>query len=247
MNLGRVRRVSSGGGSSAPESRIEPTDDKRGLSADPSSPPSDAELLQRIQADDLDAFEILFERHRAVVFRTAYGLLGDRGAAEEVLMDTFGRAYRHRAILRLDVSPVPWLNRVALNLCYSRHARRRLPTQGIDVGEAVHLRDGGVQPEAWAEHAEMRRSVRRGISALPERQRSVVILYYLHGLSLQETATALGVRLGTVKSRLHYAVRALRSHLQLEGHPDAPQLEAAGTARVVGGPTIARTPRNAGS
>lgn len=134
-------------------------------------------------------------------------------------MDTFGRAYRHRGILRLDVSPVPWLNRVALNLCYSRHARRRLPTQALDVGEAVNLRDGGMQPEAWAENAEIRRSVRRGINALPEKQRSVVVLYYLHGLSLQETSAALGVRLGTVKSRLHYAVHALRAHLEIEDRP----------------------------
>ena len=216
----------------APEPRSDQTDDERGLQADPSSPPSDAELLRRIQAEDLDAFEIFFERHRSIIFRTAYGLLGDRGAAEEVVMDTFGRAYRHRAALRLDISPVPWLNRVALNLCYSRHARRRLPTQGIDVGEAVNLRDGSVQPEAWAEHAEMRRSVRRGISALPEKQRSVVVLYYLHGLSLQETATTLGVRLGTVKSRLHYAVDALRAHLAIEDaparHAAAPELPTPG-------------------
>ncbi len=134
-------------------------------------------------------------------------------------MDTFARAHRHRAALRLDLSPVPWLNRVALNLCYSRHARRKLPTQGIDVGEAVNLRDGGVQPEDWAEHAELRQSVRRGIRALSEKQRNVVVLYYLHGLSLQETAAALGLRLGTVKSRLHYAVHALRSHLEAEERP----------------------------
>lgn len=204
-------------------------------------------MLQRIQADDLDAFEIFFERHRSVVFRTAYGLLGDPGAAEEVLMDTFGRAHRHRAILRLDVSPVPWLNRVAMNLCYSRHARRRLPTQGIDVGEAVHLRDGGVQPEAWAEHAEMRQSVRRGISALPEKQRSVVILYYLHGLSLQETATALGVRLGTVKSRLHYAVHSLRAHLQREDQPAIRAGEAAGELSAPATLNAVRTPPKAGS
>lgn len=239
MNLGSRAGVWSGGGANAPESRIDPTDDIRSLPADP-SPLTDAELLQRIQADDLDAFELFFERHRAVVFRTAFGLLGDRGAAEEVLMDTFGRAYRHRAILRLDVSPVPWLNRVAMNLCYSRHARRRLATQAIDAGEAVHLRDSGVQPEAWAEHAELRRSVRRGISALPEKQRSVVVLYYLQGLSLQETASALGVRLGTVKSRLHYAVHSLRSHLQSEERTDAAAADRERAAYAAGSPAAPR-------
>ena len=57
--------------------------------------------------------------------------------------------------------------------------------------------------------------VREGIAALPEKHQSVVVLYYLHRLSLQETAQVLGIQLGTVKSRLHYALRNLR--VQLEG------------------------------
>jgi RNA polymerase sigma-70 factor (ECF subfamily) len=56
--------------------------------------------------------------------------------------------------------------------------------------------------------------VRDGVAGLPEKHRSVVVLYYLYGLSLQETATLLNVRLGTVKSRLHYALRALRADLE---------------------------------
>ncbi len=191
-------------------------DDQRGLAAPPLSPPSDAELLRRIQADDLDAFELLFERYRRNVYRTSFGLLGDRCAAEEVLLDTFARAYRHRATLRLDASPLPWLNRVAMNLGYSRHARRRLPTQVIDDTVTASLRDGSMQPEARAEQAELQLAVRRGIAALPEKQRSVVVLYYLQEMSLQETATSLGVALGTVKSRLHYAIQALRLHLEAE-------------------------------
>src|SRR4051795_12244189 len=87
---------------------------------------TDQDLLRRMQADDLDAFEAFFRRHRSLIERTAASLTGDPSAAEEVLQDTFLRAYRHRHTLRLDVSPVPWLYRVALNLCYSRLGRRRL-------------------------------------------------------------------------------------------------------------------------
>ena len=61
---------------------------------------ADAALLRRVQADDLDAFEAFFERYRGLIHRTAYGLTGDVGAAEEILQDTFIRAYRHRASLR---------------------------------------------------------------------------------------------------------------------------------------------------
>ena len=181
-----------------------------------------------MQADDLDAFEAFFMRHRSVIFRTAYGLTGDRHAAEEVLQDTFARAYRHRASLRPDVSPVPWLHRVAMNLCYSRLDRRRIDARPIDEATATVAADRSVEPAERAEKAELQLIVRQGIAALPEKQRSVVVLYYLQGLSLQETAATLDIALGTVKSRLHYALRSLRD--QLEGdrrfEPDAPALHS---------------------
>jgi len=175
----------------------------------------DAELIRRIQRDDLDAFESFFERYRGLIHRTAYGLTGDIQAAEEILQDTFIRAYRHRRSLRTDMSPVPWLHRVALNLCYSRLGRRRLPVEPI--GEATHqVPDRGLEPSEHIEREETRRNIRVGIAALPPKHQSVVVLYYLHGMSLQETSDALGIALGTVKSRLHYALHALRDHLAAE-------------------------------
>jgi RNA polymerase sigma-70 factor, ECF subfamily len=168
-----------------------------------------------MKADDLDAFEAFFNRHRTLIYRTAYGLTGDPHVAEEVLQDTFARAYRHRAALRPDMSPVPWLHRVALNLCYSRLDRRRLKADSItDDAVAATVPDGAVEPAERAERQELRQIVREGIAALPPKHQSVVVLYYLHGLSLQETASFLDVRLGTVKSRLHYALRTLRGHLE---------------------------------
>jgi RNA polymerase sigma factor (sigma-70 family) len=175
---------------------------------------SDAELIRLMQSDDLDAFETFFLRHRTLIFRTAYGLTGDRHAAEEVLQDTFARAWKHRATLLPELSPVPWLHRVALNLCYSRLDRRRVRAEPIGESTVAHLRDGAVEPAERAERQELRQIVREGIAALSPKHQSVVVLYYLHGLSLQETASFLDVRLGTVKSRLHYALRSLRSHLE---------------------------------
>ena len=112
------------------------------------------------------------------------------------------------------MSPLPWLHRVALNLCYSRLSRRRPQSQPIEDSTAELLPDGRIEPAERAEQAELRQIVRDGVAGLPEKHRSVVVLYYLYGLSLQETAALLGVRLGTVKSRLHYALRALRVDLE---------------------------------
>ncbi len=197
---------------------------------------SDRELLVRIQSDDLGAFEAFFERYRSLIHRTAYGLTGDRQVAEEILQDTFLRAYRHRHSLRTDVSPVPWLHRVALNLCYSRLGRRRLATGPIE-DETHQVRDGALEPADHVEREELRRTIRFGIQALPAKHQSVIVLYYLHGMSLQETADALGIALGTVKSRLHYALQALQGHLAAERRGAA---EAPAAPRAVAlGPTFA--------
>jgi RNA polymerase sigma-70 factor, ECF subfamily len=170
--------------------------------------------LRRVQADDLDAFEEFFARYRASIYRTAYGLTGDRQAAEEILQDTFVRAYQWRHALHADLSPLPWLHRVSLNLCYSRLSRRRLTTAPIDNAAESSRADERPLPADQAEQAELRRIVRDGIAALPEKHRNVVVLYYLQRLSLKETAEVLGIQLGTVKSRLHYALRGLRTHLE---------------------------------
>lgn len=173
-------------------------------------------------------FEAFYERYRAFVFRTAFGLTGDRELAEEVLQDTFVQAHRHRANLLEDRSPLPWLNRVALNLCYSAHARRRVASHSIDDAVGEGLRDHAMEPPELAEQQELCRWVRDGLATLAPKHRNVIVLYYLDGLSLQETSAALGVRLGTVKSRLHYALQALRRQLAPEGMatvdgPVAPQ------------------------
>lgn len=177
----------------------------------------DADLIRRMaDDDDVDAFAALFERYRAPVYRIALAMTGDHGASEEVVMDTFGRAYAHRRRLRTDISPLPWLHRVAINLCYSRLGRRRLPSEPVTDLVAERLVDVTAGPAANAEWAELRGIVREGIAGLSEKHQAVVLLYYLEGKSLQETADELGLPLGTVKSRVHHALRDLRVRLSAD-------------------------------
>jgi len=183
----------------------------------PRHDPPDADLIRRMaDQDDVDAFATLFERYRVPVYRAALALTGDPCASEEVLMDTFGRAYTHRGRLRTDISPLPWLHKVALNLCYTRLGRRRLPSEPVTEIVAERLVDSGVRPEASAEWTELRQIIREGIAGLSPKHQSVVILYYLEGHSLQETADELGLPLGTVKSRVHHALRELRMRLSAD-------------------------------
>lgn len=177
----------------------------------------DGDLIRRMaDEDDTDALTALFERYRVPVYRVALALTNDHGASEEVLMDTFGRAFVHRRRLRTDVSPLPWLHKVALNLCYSRLGRRRLPSEPVTEVVAERLADATAGPAANAEWAELRVIIHDGIAGLSDKHRSVVLLYYLEGRSLQETADELGLPLGTVKSRLHHALRDLRRRLDAD-------------------------------
>jgi RNA polymerase sigma-70 factor, ECF subfamily len=176
--------------------------------------PEEAMLLRRIRADDLDAFEAFFTRYRGPVYASAYAVLGDRHAAEEVLQDTFAKAYQWRRRLHPDASPLPWLHRVALNFSYTRLGRRRLPWEPISEAVARLLRDREAGPADKAEREELRSIVRDGIASLPPKHRGVIVLFYLHGRSINETAEILGIRPGTVKSRLHFGLRSLRLHLE---------------------------------
>lgn len=177
----------------------------------------DGDLIRRMaEEDDTDALVALFERYRVPVYRAALALTGDHGVSEEVLMDTFGRAFTYRHRLRTDVSPLPWLHKVALNLCYSRLGRRRLASQPVTDAVAERMIDDGAGPAVNAEWAELRVIIHDGIARLSDKHRAVVTLYYLEGRSLQETADALGLPLGTVKSRLHHALRDLRRLLDAD-------------------------------
>jgi RNA polymerase sigma-70 factor (ECF subfamily) len=170
-------------------------------------------LLARIRADDLDAFEAFVARYRGQVFATAYAVLGDRQASEEVLQDTFAKAHEWRRRLHPDASPLPWLHRVALNFAYTRMGRRR-PWEPISEAVARLVGDREASPADNAERQELRAIVRDGIAALPPKHRGVIVLFYLHGRSINETAEILGIPPGTVKSRLYFGLRSLRARLE---------------------------------
>jgi RNA polymerase sigma-70 factor (ECF subfamily) len=167
-------------------------------------------LVERMQAGDLQAFEEFFLAYQRPVYLTALAITRDPFLAEEVLQDVFVKAYRVRSRLRTDVSPLPWLQRVCTNLCYSRLSRRRAPLEPLTDLIGNLAPDLSARPDEVVESREIVDVLQQGIDALPPKQRTAVILYYLHGYSLAEAAEIAGCQVGTMKSRIHYALRALR-------------------------------------
>jgi RNA polymerase sigma-70 factor (ECF subfamily) len=184
-------------------------------------------LVARMRLGDPDAFAEFFTTYERPVYLTALAITRDPFLAEEILQDCFVKAYRARHRLRTDRSPLPWLHRVATNLCYSRIARRRMIMQPITALIGNLVADLTSRPDQVVESREIIEVLQRAIDTLPPKQQTAVILYYLHGYSLAESAEIAGWKVGTMKSRVHYALKALRSRL-----PEERRAPAGGKASV---------------
>jgi RNA polymerase sigma-70 factor (ECF subfamily) len=170
-------------------------------------------LLARLRAGDARAFEELVRTHQHRVFGTALRMLGSRAEAEEIAQETFLRAHAALASFRGDAKLSTWLYAIASRLCLNRLAsgERRIAAHGDSV--LAHLA-GGADPGLEVERSELEAALHRAIAELPEDRRIVVVLRDLEGLSYEEIAEALGLELGTVRSRLHRARMDLKDKLE---------------------------------
>jgi len=193
--------------------QLRPTRRLDGFAAEPRG---DRELVYAARGGEVLAFDNLFYRYRDGIYRLAMSITKDPSAAEEIVIDTFARAYRALERLEPDDSLRPWLYRVAVNLSYNRQPRKGVTFSSLEEG-AADLPADGESPSDAAERGERRRVVRECVDALGPKHKIVVVLRYLSGLNLAEIAEILEVPAGTVKSRLHYALRKLR--VQLSAHP----------------------------
>jgi RNA polymerase sigma-70 factor (ECF subfamily) len=181
-------------------------------------PRGDRELVYAAREGDMQAFDALFYRYKDGIFRLGLAITKDPSAAEEIVVDTFARA--HRAIARLEPegSLRPWLYRVAVNLSYNRRPRKGLVMSTLEDVHEESLTSDDRSPSSLVELKELRDIVLAAVDTLGPKHKVVVVLHYLNGLNLAEIAQVVDCPVGTVKSRLHYALRRLRTHLA--AHPE---------------------------
>ena len=186
---------------------------------------TDQELVLRAKQGDQAAFEQLVVDNQNKVYSLALRLIGDREEAADQAQEAFLKAWQGLNAFQGESSFSTWLYRLTANVCidYLRRRNRRL-----GVESAVSLDDeeaGWAEPADWEqdphrqlERAERSRAVERGMAALPEHFRQVLVLREVAGLSYQEIGAALKLDLGTVKSRLARARLALRKILISDGN-----------------------------
>ncbi|MCE5322491.1 RNA polymerase sigma factor [bacterium] len=182
---------------------------------------SDMDLLQAIQQQDTDAFEVFFERHRERVRLHISKILRNPDATEDVLQETFLRVWQHADQWDHSGACISWLLKIATNLALnslrSWRRKREVPLEGhSSTGEQENssvpewmVDEATIGPEEALEISERLAMARRLVDDLPEEKREVIRLVHESDMGIGEAAQTLGIPEGTIKSRLHNA----RKHL----------------------------------
>jgi RNA polymerase sigma-70 factor, ECF subfamily len=182
-------------------------------------PEDDSELFTRAQRGDAAAYEEIVRHYQQVAFRTAYMITGSAAEAEDAAQDGFMKAFRALDRFRPGAPPRPWLLRIIANEARNR-VRSTQRRHGLELRLAEGFRPGDAAPSPEAESvaAEDTRRLLDLVNALTEEDRLVITSRYFLELSGDETAAALGIPEGTVKSRLSRALARLRARMEEAPH-----------------------------
>ena len=182
---------------------------------------SDQQLVERVQAGDKAAFDLLVRKYQHRVLKLVSRFVPDAAEAEDVAQEAFLKAYRALASFRGDSAFYTWLYRIAINTAKNALVsnRRRPVDFDLDLQDPeqydrhARLKDGDT-PEGVLLTEEIRNVVERAMEQLPEDLRTAIVLRELEGLSYEEIAEAMDCPVGTVRSRIFRAREAIDKKLK---------------------------------
>jgi len=182
-------------------------------------------IIAKVLDGDTNAFEALVEDQKKVVFNLALRMLGNEEDAYDISQDAFLKAYTNLSGFRGDCKFSSWLYKLTTNLCLDfirkRNRQKVVPLVYEDEeGEAQYpeIPDDTFAPELLTEQKQLRESVHRGLSQLPEQQREILVLREIGGLRYDEIGRQLNIEEGTVKSRIFRARKKLCDILMRDGN-----------------------------
>jgi RNA polymerase sigma-70 factor (ECF subfamily) len=171
--------------------------------------------MRRFQRGEAQAFPVLVRRHRAAVYAFVCRWTQDRARAEDILQETWLKIVRSAADWTPRARFTTWLYTIARNACVDGARRER--SRSAEPLELDRSASPLASPERAAASAELRPVLESAIAALPDEQREVFLLREMAGIPFQEIARLTGAPEPTVKSRMRYALQALRSRLASAG------------------------------
>ena len=182
---------------------------------------SDQQLVERVQAGDKAAFDLLVRKYQHRVLKLVSRFVSDAAEAEDVAQEAFLKAYRALASFRGDSAFYTWLYRIAINTAKNAlvSSRRRPVDFDLDLQDPeqydrhARLKEGDT-PEGVLLTEEIRSVVEKAMEQLPEDLRTAIVLRELEGLSYEEIAEAMDCPVGTVRSRIFRAREAIDKKLK---------------------------------
>lgn len=185
-------------------------------------PVADADILAEVMAGDVQAFEKIVERHKNRLFNFVYRFVGDRETAEDIVQETFLRAFRRHKDYKAIANFSTWLFTIAGNLAKSELRRRKrwrfFSLNWDEESETgFDLPDETRRPDTVAETSMTDELIQKAIESLPFNYRRVIVLRDVEGMSYQEISRVVGRPVGTVKSRVNRARLRLQRRLKMEG------------------------------
>lgn len=175
----------------------------------------DTILIRRLTAGDEEALGTLMDRYGGALLHFAHRLVGDLHLAEEIYQDTMLKAWQQAGTFRMEGHLKAWLFRVARNNAIDYMRRKRVSTE--EYSPSLETADEESEPEHLMEQAWVSSEMMRALDDLPDVYREVITLRFFHQLCYQEIAEIMNIPLGTVKSRLSYALGRLTKILREKG------------------------------
>jgi RNA polymerase sigma-70 factor (ECF subfamily) len=203
------------------------------MSEGPNGAGDDRTLVKAAQAGDAKAFRALVERYQRRVVQLALAMTKDADEAMDIAQETFVRVHRYLPSFKGDSSFFTWTYRIAMNLCLDAQRRKgRVERVDVEQGDEAEIEAAMDPPSAalagpqrQALNAELRDRIEEALASLSDNHRAILLLREVEGLSYEDLAKVLGIRKGTVMSRLFHARLKMQNKLREYLGEEAPKRE----------------------
>jgi RNA polymerase sigma-70 factor (ECF subfamily) len=186
---------------------------------------TDAAVVAQVLAGDRDAFRVLVERHSRSIFRVVYRMTGNQQDAEELVQETFLRAYKSLARFELRASFTTWLYRIAVNRTLdflnarktqmnSKETYQITDNPDSEEGNQVQLSAANPGPDRLLLSTEMKRKIAGAMGLLTPAERVAFTMRHMEGRSIEEISQALNLKVNAAKNSVFRAVQKLRQQLE---------------------------------
>jgi RNA polymerase sigma-70 factor (ECF subfamily) len=186
---------------------------------------TDAAVVAQVLAGDRDAFRVLVERHSRSIFRVAYRMTGNRQDAEEIVQETFLRAYKSLARFELRSNLSTWLYRIAVNRALDFLASKQTQMQSKDSYQIadhidpdqvhqVRLPAPGPGPDRLLLSLEVKTRIAQALGLLTPAERVAFTMRHMDGQSIEDISKALNLKTSAAKNAVFRAVQKLRQQLE---------------------------------